>query len=163
MADLSDSATRTVTLRPATDADRELLLAVYASTRAEELAPLPWSAAQRETFLRMQFDAQDATYRARSPHGSFDVVEVDGVPAGRLYVDRRPGEIRIVDLALLPGFRGSGVGRHLIAGVLQEAAASGCTVSLQVDVANRAAVLYERLGFITVAEHGVRRRMEWSA
>ena len=45
--------------------------------------------------------------------------------------------------------------------VLDEAAASGRTASIHVEVHNPAATLYERLGFAAVAEVGVYRRMEW--
>ena len=44
-------ATVVVSLRPATDADRPHLLAVYASTRAEELDQVAWPAGAREAFV----------------------------------------------------------------------------------------------------------------
>ena len=94
----------------------------------------------------MQFEAQDAEYHARNPHGTFDVIEVAGRPAGRLYVDRRPGDIRIVDIALLPEFQGQGVGAHLIGLLMHEASSSGCMLSIHVEIHNRAAALYDRLG-----------------
>jgi ribosomal protein S18 acetylase RimI-like enzyme len=156
------SAISTVTLRPVTDGDRELLLSVYDAARAEELDRLPWGPGQREAFVRMQFDLQDAQYRMHNPHGRFDVVEVAGRPAGRLYVDRRPDDIRIVDIALLPELRGAGIGGHLIQALIDEAAASGRTVSIHVEVHNRAAGLYRRLGFVAVGELGLYRRMEWT-
>ena len=110
----------------------------------------------------MQFDAQDTSYRSKNPQGTFDVVEVDGVPAGRLYVDRRPDEIRIIDVAVLPEFRGQGIGAMLIAGVQREAAESGRMVSMHVEIHNPAAGLYEDLGFVAVSEAGIYRRMEWT-
>jgi ribosomal protein S18 acetylase RimI-like enzyme len=158
------TATRTaVALRPATDADRDFLVDVYGASRAEELALVEWAPGQREAFVRMQFDAQDASYRAQNPHGSFDVIEVGGEPAGRLYVDRRPTEIRIVDIALLPRFRGAGTGSHLIRRLQEEAAAAGRILSIHVEVHNRAQELYARLGFEVAGESGLYRRMEWSA
>ena len=90
------------------------------------------------------------------------MIEVDGRPAGRLYVDRRPGDLRIVDIALLPAFRGRGIGAGLIAGLQHEAAAEGRIVSIHVEVHNPAAQLYERLGFAIAADLGVYRRMEWT-
>jgi len=156
-------ATSVVTLRPAAAADRELLLAVYGSTRDEELSQVVWPEGQREAFVRMQFDAQDAEYHRVHPDASFDVVEVGGVAAGRLYVDRSPRELRIIEIALLPAFRGQGIGRRLLSSVLDEARASNRRVSLHVDVTNRAVHLYERLGFVAVAEHDFYRRMEWAA
>lgn len=154
--------TSTITLRPVTDADRAFLVDLYGSTRAAELDQVRWAPGQREAFVLMQFDAQDASYRAQNPHGAFDVIEVGGRPAGRLYVDRRPEEIRIVDIALLPEFRGAGIGGGLLERLQREAAASGRALTIHVEVHNPAAALYERLGFVAVAERGVYRLMEWS-
>lgn len=156
------TTTRHVTLRPAGPEDRAFLLAVYASTREQELSQVEWAPGQREAFVEMQFAAQDAQYRQHNPHGSFDVIEVDGTPAGRLYVDRRPGDLRIVDISLLPQFRGLGVGGWLLARLMDAAAAESRIVSIHVEIHNPAAALYARLGFEVVAERGVYRRMEWS-
>jgi ribosomal protein S18 acetylase RimI-like enzyme len=161
VADSRTAAHRTVLLRPTTAEDREFLVDLYGSTRAEELSQVVWPEGTREAFIRMQFEAQDADYRRNNPAGSFDVVEVDGVRAGRLYVDRRPDDIRIVDISLLPAFRGAGVGGGLIAALIEEAVESGRSVSIHVEIHNPAATLYERLGFVTVAEQGLYRRMEW--
>jgi ribosomal protein S18 acetylase RimI-like enzyme len=154
--------TAEVALRPVTDADRDLLVSVYGSTREEELSQVEWAEGQREAFVRMQFDAQDREYRRHNPDGSFDVIEVEGRPAGRLYVDRRPGDLRIVDIALLPEARGQGVGAGLIAGLQRAAAGEGRIVSIHVEAHNPAARLYERLGFVVAADLGVYRRMEWT-
>ena len=163
MPPASDVTTGHVTLRAATDADREFLVGVYGSTREEELSQVAWPDGLREAFVRMQFDAQDADYRRNNPAGSFDVIEVYRRPAGRLYVDRRPDDIRIVDIALLPEFRGDGVGGQLVAELMDEAAASGRKLSIHVEIHNRAIGLYARMGFVEVAEHGLYRRLEWTA
>jgi ribosomal protein S18 acetylase RimI-like enzyme len=153
-------ATSTVTLRPVEPEDYPLLRAVYASTREEELALVQWDVGQREEFLRQQFDAQDAYYRENYTDTSFDVIEVDGRAAGRLYVARWEDEIRIVDIALLPEFRGFGVGTELVSGLLDEAAAAGKRLSIHVEKFNRARALYERLGFTQTADRGVYVLME---
>ena len=146
----------TVELRPVDPvADAALLLAVYAGTRAEELAVVPWTPAEKDAFLRMQFDAQDRWWREQRPDAAFDVILVDGEPAGRLYVDRRPEEIRIVDIALLPDHRAMGVGTLLISRVLDEGRASGRPVTIHVERGNRARALYERLGFRQIDTTGV--------
>ena len=145
-----------VALRPVdAAADAELLLAVYASTRAEELAVVPWTAAERDAFVRMQFDAQDRCWREQRPDAGFDVILVDGRPAGRLYVDRRVDEIRIVDIALLPDHRAMGVGTLLIRRILDEGNATSRPVTIHVERGNRARALYERLGFEQIGTTGV--------
>jgi ribosomal protein S18 acetylase RimI-like enzyme len=132
-----------------------LLYRIYASTRDEELAVVPWTAEQKEAFLRMQFTLQDAHYRGNYPGASFDVLVVGGLPAGRLYVSRRPEEIRVMDIALLPEFRRRGIGERVLRDVLAEADRDGVPVSLSVAWNNPARRLYERVGFSVVADQGV--------
>lgn len=146
----------TVTLRPCTPLDAEFLFRVYASTRAEELAPAPWSEAEKEAFLRTQFAAQSAHYQQHyAPVATFEVVLVEGQPAGRLIVHRSADEVRIVDISLLPQFRGRGVGSGLLRALLEEADAQGQRVSIHVEWNNPALRLYTRLGFSPVGEHGI--------
>jgi len=150
-------------LRPAHDQDRAFLTQVYASTRAEELAVTDWSEEQKAQFCQMQFDAQDAHYRAHYPTAEFSIIERAGVSAGRLYVDRWEKEIRIMDIALLPEHRNAGIGTKLICQLRDEARATGKTLSIHVEQFNPALRLYERLGFRKVADTGVYFLMEWKA
>jgi ribosomal protein S18 acetylase RimI-like enzyme len=136
-----------VTLRPATDDDRDLLVEVYAGTRAEELAMVPWDDAQKRAFVEMQFEAQAAHYRNARPEATYDVILEDSEPVGRLIVDREVPEIHIVDIALLPAARGRGIGGELLGRLLAEADAAGRDTSIYVELQNRARALYERLGF----------------
>jgi ribosomal protein S18 acetylase RimI-like enzyme len=88
------------------------------------------------------------------------VILVGGQPAGRLYVARWPAEIRIVDIALLPEFRGAGVGSRLLAELLAEADQAGKPVSIHVEKLNPALRLYQRLGFARAADREVYWLME---
>ena len=112
-------------LRPARAEDREFLLRVYASTREEELRLVDWSDEQKAAFVRQQFEAQDAYYREHYDPATFDVIEADGTPAGRLYVARWEDEIRIIDIALLPEHRRRGIGTALLRALLDEAGEAG--------------------------------------
>ncbi len=142
-------------LRPATDGDRGLLLRVYASTRAEELDPLPWPEEAKRAFVEQQFTAQDAYYREHYPTASFDVIVSGGADVGRLYVDRWEGEIRIVDIAVLAEARGRGVGSALLGALIEESEAAGKPLTIHVERQNRALGLYERLGFRVAEDRGV--------
>lgn len=150
-----------VALRPVQASDEPFLLCVYAGTRAEELAPLPWTPEQKAAFVAQQFAAQTAHYARHYPGISADVIVIDDVPAGRLLVDRLDEEILIVDISLLPAHRGRGAGSVLLQEVLGEATAAGKRVVIHVERFNRALRLYERLGFRAVGDHGVYLRMEW--
>ena len=149
-----------ITLRPAQPEEAEFLYRVYASTREEELAPLPWDAAQKEAFLRMQFAAQDHHYRTYFGDGDFLIIQRSGVPIGRLYVHRTESEISVVDIALLPESRGVGIGTALMNNVLKESDAVGKPVRLHVEAYNRAFGLYTRLGFVPIEENGLYVHME---
>lgn len=162
-----------VTLRTATAEDEAFLRAVYAATRAEELTPVPWSDEQKRAFCDQQFAAQDAHYRAHYPTAEYLVIETSPgesaeagtahTPAGRLYVDRWAREIRIMDIALLPGFRGRGIGTELLRQLQDEARAAAKALTIHVEKFNPALRLYERLGFRAKEDKGVYLLMEWTA
>lgn len=153
--------TNAISLRPIRPEDRDLLCRIYGSTRTEELAPVPWTDEQKAVFLRQQFDAQTAYWDEQYPDAERSIVEVDGAPAGRLYVQRWPKEVRLVDIALLPEFRGRGVGTELIQRLFSVAARAGKPVTIHVEIFNPARALYERLGFAPKGEQGMYVLMEW--
>jgi ribosomal protein S18 acetylase RimI-like enzyme len=121
---------------------------------------VPWDEATKRAFVTQQFAAQDHHYRTNYSGTSYDVILVDGEPAGRLYVARWEGEIRIVDIAVLPPFRGRGVGTALLERLAAEADEAGKPLTIHVEVANPARGLYERLGFRAAGEHGMYVLME---
>lgn len=156
--ELAGSALR---LRPATEADLPLLARIYASTRAEEMALVPWSAEEKQRFLDFQFQAQHQYYLQHFPAASRELIEVDGEVAGRLYLDRREQELRLIDIALLPGHRGRGIGTILLDGILAAAEAAALAVSIHVEQHNPALRLYQRLGFAPVEQQGIYLLMRW--
>jgi ribosomal protein S18 acetylase RimI-like enzyme len=135
-----------VTVRSVSPTDADFLRAVFASTRATELSALG-SGPAADAFIRMQFEAQTRHYAAVYPRARDSIIEVDGEPAGRLFVDRAEDEVRVVDIALLPGFRGRGVGGTLVRRLLDEAQASGLPVRCHVIEGNEALGFWLRLGF----------------
>ena len=149
-------------LRPATEADREFLLELYAGTREQELAQVDWEDGARAAFLEHQFSAQDHHYRSNYPGATLDVIEVDGERVGRLYVYRGEEDIRIMDIAVAAPFRGRGIGTGLLEELMREAHASGRSLSIHVEIQNPARSLYDRLGFVPVGEHGVYLLMKWT-
>ncbi|OJT24680.1 hypothetical protein BO221_15550 [Archangium sp. Cb G35] len=137
--------------RPAAESDDAFLFELYASTRAEELAAWGWSAAQQEPFLRMQWLAQKRGYEARYSFEGHCILEHEGRPVGRLWVVRGEHELRLVDVTLLPAYRGSGLGTSVLRTLQEEAAAAGKPLRLHVMRNNPALRLYTRLGFMPVS------------
>lgn len=149
-----------VRLRAATAVDEPLLFAVYAASREAELALTDWTQEQRLAFVTMQHRAQAAAYRERHPDGRFSVVEHLGEGIGRLYLASLPGELRVLDIALLPEWCGRGIGTALLADVFAEADRDEVMVSLHVEAWNPAIRLYHRLGFVEAGRNDVYVRME---
>lgn len=150
-----------VRLRPATPEDQEFLHQVYASTREEELARVPWSLPQKDAFLRMQTRAQRAHYQSVYPDAHYQVVEVDGVGAGRLLVNLGASDVFLVDLGLLRAFRGLGVGTAVLRDLQAQAAQRKQPLSLSTELHNPARRLYLRLGFVMVEQGETHVRLLW--
>jgi GNAT superfamily N-acetyltransferase len=150
-----------VRLRPVQAGDEPFLREVYGSTRMDELAVTNWTVEQKRAFVEMQFAAQRQHYMEHYADASFSVILERDVPVGRLYVARWEREIRIVDIALLPDFRGRGIGGALISKLLEEGRATGRSVSIHVERFNPALRLYARLGFRLTEDKGVYLLMTW--
>lgn len=147
--------------RPIRPQDQEFLGKLYASTRTEELAQVDWPEHQKEAFLQMQFAAQHAYYQEHYAEASFQVILLDGQPAGRLYVQRWDDEMRLIDIALLPRHRGSGLGTSLLRELQAEARRTGKRLTIHVEKFNPALRLYARLGFRQIEDRGVYWFLEW--
>ena len=150
-----------ISLRPYSAEDQELLFAVYASTRKSEVAAFGWDAAQQDVFLRMQFNAQRRGYETAYPQADHQIICLDGQPIGRIMVLRAADHALLVDIALLPEYRGRGIGGALLRELAAESDRSHVPLRLQVHKTNPGARrLYERLGFIPRGEDDVYCQME---
>src|SRR5258708_7376847 len=126
-----------ITLRPQTDADRGFLAGLYAGTREEELKQTDWTDEVKRLFCRSQFDAQCEHYAQYYPNASFDVIERDGVPVGRLYVYRSdPKDVRIVDISLVAEARGTGLGTELLLEIMRGSEEARTALSSHVQPLN---------------------------
>jgi ribosomal protein S18 acetylase RimI-like enzyme len=160
--DMSVPAHTGVTLRLATESDYDFMRNLYAANRAEEMERFPFDEAQKRAFLDQQFAAQFEHYGIHYPTCERNIVERNGAPIGRLWIDEWRDQIRIVDIALVPEARGSGVGSRLLHEVLDRATAVRKPVTIHVEAFNPALALYRRLGFEQVDTSGVYLLMRWT-
>ncbi len=149
-------------LRPATAADDAFLYEVFTSLWTEEVSLMP-NPQLVQHFLRIQYTAQQQRFDARHPHMQRFVVMCEGEPAGRLFLDRTPSLVHVVELTLLPRFRARGLCSTLIRDVVAEAHQNGQTVSIRADRRSATgAAICERLGFRMVVVDDQDRYFEWS-
>ncbi|MDQ3280928.1 MAG: GNAT family N-acetyltransferase [Acidobacteriota bacterium] len=151
-----------IVLRPATDDDYDFQRLLYHSTREEEMKHFPFNEEQKVAFLDQQFAAQTSHYKTHYPACEWNIIEVGGERAGRILLDEWSEELRVVDIALMPRWRGSGIGGMLMREATERAAAAGKAATIHVEIYNPARRLYERLGFQYAESSGVYLLMRWT-
>lgn len=150
-------------LRPEREDDRAFRLQLFRDSRPE-LAMLPLPPELSEQIIAHQFQAQTVGYRTQFPRARFDIVELDGGAIGRIVVDRPGTAVHIIDQAITPAFRNLGLGTAIMRWLMQEAADVGLPVRLMVFSGNDPSRrLYDRLGFVPIAETPTHIEMEWRA
>jgi ribosomal protein S18 acetylase RimI-like enzyme len=144
---LQSSKANHISLRSITEADSELLYDIYASARRAALSGNGWDPERVEVFLRQSYEAQRDFYRTRFPYADCQMVLANGRPAGRLYVQHSETDIRIMEFALLPAFRGQGIGRALLQDLIADADALRLPLRLHVELSNPIRLRFLSLGF----------------
>lgn len=150
------------TLRPFSPEYQDFLFQLYASTRQQEIAAFGWPPAQQEAFLRMQFNVRERSYESAYPEPDHRLIFDDqSRPIGRMLLAWHPDHVSLVDIALLPEYRGHGIGTQLLRELLADSDKKTLAVRLQVLRTNPAARLYERLGFTRTGEDQMYYQMEY--
>jgi GNAT superfamily N-acetyltransferase len=151
------------TARPMRDDDLAFVEALYGSVRAAELSITGWPEEMRAAFLGQQHRAQHQHYRAHYPDAAWLILERGGEPVGRLYFDETPSDLHLIDISLVESSRGAGLGRAIMADLIDRAGETGRTMSLFVEPNNPARRLYLGLGFVDEGNAGAYEAMRWSA
>ena len=130
-------------VRPATAADAAFVYHLHRSTMQDYVAQT-WGEWNEELQARM--------FTQWFEPAQLQIVVVDGQDVGLISVERRPAELFLSTIEILPEYQNRGVGRAVIRDILARAQAEGVPVGLQVLKVNPARRLYERLGFSLVGE-----------
>ncbi len=150
-----------IRLRPERDDDVEFSRRLYQSVRRPELAVLGWPEQQLGAFIDQQFDAQRSHYKTYRPAAHFMIIEQATQAIGRWYLQVTPEALRLMEVTLLPTWRGQGIGSRLLRRLLDWGVDSHRPVTLYVEPFNPAHRLYQRLGFEPVDTHGVYHLMRY--
>lgn len=148
-------------LRPAAAADEAFFAELYRSTRPDLLALLA-DPRYIDALVAMQRQMQVASYRNGYPDARYEVLELEGVPAGRLVTADVAGALRVVDIAVIPWARGRGVAGEALRRVQRQAAQGGQDVTLAVRKDNAGARrLYAALGFVMESDDAASLQLRW--
>lgn len=153
----------TLHIRDAGAADEAFFASLYRSTR-DDLLALPADPLVIDGLIAMQQRLQVAGYRNSYPQAVYQVLERDGIAVGRLVTAAVDGVIRVVDIAVLPSARRTGVAADVLRRLQAQAAGAGHAVALSVRQDNVAARhLYEALGFAVDSDDTMRLELHWRA
>lgn len=147
-------------LRPVEVKDTEFIETVYRSTREAELSLTKWPEQQKNAFIIMQSMAQLAEYKKNYPGAVYQIILYKKQAAGRFYTWENDNEIRLIDITLLPQFRGKGAGTHLLQELIKKSNVAKKKISLHVEPGNPALQLYRRSGFKHIKNNGRHYYME---
>lgn len=148
-------------LRAAVPEDLAFQRQLYATTREDEMNAAQFTPEMREAFIAMQFHAQTTHYTQHYPTAQWSIIECEGKSAGRLIVHRAEDHLNIMDIALMPEFRGRGIGTALLERIFEEARSKQLPVRLFAFTTERAIKLYHRLGFVDVQSDGIHTELVW--
>lgn len=145
-------------LRDATESDRNFLRELYRTTREDEVAQFGWSDEQVASFLDMQGDVQSRSYAMQYPDAQHKIILWDGSSAGRIMTEASDNVMLLIDIAVLPAFRGRAIASTLI----KRLQVGSEVVRLSVAKTNqKARALYERHGFTVSGESEFNVSMQW--
>lgn len=155
-----------MTVRPEADdgSDEPFLFNLFASQKLPDMALMPLDAAGKEQLLRMQYRSMSASYHGQFPQARFEIVQLNGLRAGRLITDVTAERVYYVDIAILPQCQGGGVATALMTAVLDEPRRLGVPGRVKVMAGNWASLrLCEKIGFTVAGQEPPYADLEWRA
>jgi len=142
--------TTTLRLRPAEAADEAFIGQLFKTAKAEQFPGAGLPQAVLGALLEQQFRAQTSSYAAQFPAAtSLIILERDNA-IGRLLLHCEARRWHIIDIVLLPSFRGRGIGTDVIEMVASAASRDAVRRLTLIVLASNAVArrLYARLGFV---------------
>ena len=150
-----------ITTRPSVAEDSAFMLELYASTSKDVLDDLGWTIGSQRTFVIMQAQTEEWNRARLYPGMDRLTICVDDMPVGRLLVCMRNNVLHLVDLSLLPRFRGNGIGTQLLSEILEEARNARVPVKVKIRKDSGAIRFVERLDFGTPTDLGSNVELTW--
>lgn len=150
-----------IELRPVISPEEEDFLQHLYGTTRDDIIHLPFDEAGKQAFILLQYAARKKHYDEYYAGAEDYIILYDRERAGRFTVEFSKDDIRLVDIAILPEYRGRGIGTALVDDTKKISAETARPFTLHAIKDSRALHLYERLGFRVIGETGIYNKLEW--
>lgn len=139
---------RSIAMRRVEERDEPFLYNIYKLSRVEEFAIARLSEVQFDALMRMQYRARKASYESNYPGSQHEIIVVDGVDAGQVWVSRDNTQIRVIDISIAGALQNQGIGAAVMNGLIQKAKEAGIPIRCSVATNNPGSLrFHQRLGF----------------
>lgn len=139
---------RGITIRPATVEDEPFLYNLYKLSRVEEFAVAQLTEMQFDALMQMQYAARKMSYEGNYPESKHDIVVVDGVDAGQIWVNRDDTQLRLIDISIAAEFQNQGIGSALVRDLIVQAREAALPLRCSIATNNPGSLRFHlRLGF----------------
>ncbi len=150
-------------LRSVHECDQEFIDILYRSTR-EDLLMLPMDPAFIDNLVRSQQQIHALGVQRNYPNAQIKILESQSQALGRMIFEHTTGDIRLIDIAVLPSAQRQGLARYMLHYLQQMAGSHQASLSLRVVKNNfKARRLYLSAGFQIIDEDELSEQMRWRA
>jgi ribosomal protein S18 acetylase RimI-like enzyme len=150
-------------LRCVHERDQEFIDTLYRSTR-EDLLMLPMDTVFIDSLVRSQQQIHALGVQRNYPNAQTKILESQSQALGRMVFEHTTGDIRLIDIAVLPSAQRQGLARYMLQCLQQMAGTHQASLSLRVVKNNlKARRLYLSAGFQIVDEDELSEQMRWRA
>ena len=150
-------------LRSVHECDQEFIDMLYRSTR-EDLLMLPMDPVFIDNLVRSQQQIHALGVQQNYPNAQTKILESQSQALGRMVFEHTTGDIRLIDIAVLPSAQRQGLARYMLQYLQQMAGTHQASLSLRVVKNNfKARRLYLSAGFQIVDEDELSEQMRWRA
>ncbi|MGE3801483.1 MAG: hypothetical protein AB7H80_10710 [Candidatus Kapaibacterium sp.] len=152
-----------ISLRPVAAPDESFLFELFGAIKERDLEHTKLTRPQRRHFIRSQYDARKKHYDKFFDDAEDSLILNEKKKIGRLILQRKEEEFRIIALEILPDYNGKGVYESIIQDIQAEAEEVGKPISVQVEQLGGWFDMLSALGFEKTGETEAHYQMEWNS
>lgn len=154
--------TSLLTLRPKLESDKDFLIALYETSREEEMQYIEWqSDDDRKAFFLMQYNAQKLHFDTNYENLDYDIILYDNIDIGRLILYRTQENLHCVDIIIIPEYRKKGIGTVIMQRIEKEVEDKNITSTLYFEKTKPYLEgIYGKYGFVSIEDIGTHKLME---